>query len=79
MVDVVDAHLLVIHHLPAQRKLIAHTVGKGQGLGYPTGIQREQMSELKTPQICAVQEYFGELALNQPVTKNNILNSTQQS
>lgn len=39
MVDVVDAHLLVIHHLPAQRKLIPHTVGKGQGLGNPTGIE----------------------------------------
>lgn len=40
VVDVVDAHLLIIHHLPAQRKLIPHTVGKGQGLGNPTGRKR---------------------------------------
>lgn len=41
VVDVVDAHLLVIHHLPAQRKLIPHTVGKGQRLGNPTGTETE--------------------------------------
>lgn len=35
VVDVVNSNLLVIHNLPAQRKLITHTVGKRQGFSNP--------------------------------------------
>lgn len=35
VVDVVNPNLLVIHNLPAQRKLITHTVGKRQGFSNP--------------------------------------------
>lgn len=42
MVDVVNANLLVIHNLPAQRKLITHTVGKRQGFSNPTDERKRE-------------------------------------
>lgn len=36
VVNVVNPNLLVIHNLPAQRKLITHAVSKRQGLSDPT-------------------------------------------
>lgn len=50
VVDVVNPNLLVIHHLPAKRKLITHAVGKRQGFSNPadkrdTGIYEPALKE----------------------------------
>lgn len=44
VVDVVNSNLLVIHNLPAQRKLITHTVGKRQGFSNPAEKYKEYSS-----------------------------------